>query len=187
MTPKLCNLKIIFYLTFRLYNLNPKRVKGKIFISRCKKKLMKVQKEIVSIVSVHLLLDQPTRMNVKSMGLSSYTSKHFFCTSKIFLNSQKTLWSFKETHGHHIPKLLPDVDFRKSKYITGSRFLEVKIYHRKLISESQNISPEVDFRKSKYITGSQLPEVKIYHRKIFIYLYLYLYHHFYIYIYFSVY
>jgi len=47
-------------------------------------------------------------------------------------------------------KILPDVDFRKSKYMT---------------SGSQNISPEVDFQKSKYITGSQLPKVKIYHRK----------------------
>ena len=48
------------------------------------------------------------------------------------------------------PKILPDVDFRKSKYMT---------------SESQKSSPEVDFRKSKIITGSRLPEIKNHHRK----------------------
>jgi len=117
-------------------------------------------------------------------GLSSYTSKNFFCTSKIFLNFENTFWPFKETHGHHIPKILPDVDFRKSKYttsgsqnispeidfqkskyITGSRLPKVKIYHRKLTYESQNISPEVDFRNSKIITRSQIPEIKNHHRK----------------------
>jgi len=44
------------------------------------------------------------------------------------------------------PKILPDVDFRKSKYMT---------------SGSQKSSPEVDFRKSKIITGSRLPKIKI--------------------------
>jgi len=48
------------------------------------------------------------------------------------------------------PKILPDVDFRKSKYMT---------------SGSQKSSPEVDFRKSKIITGSRLPEIKNHHRK----------------------
>jgi len=48
------------------------------------------------------------------------------------------------------PKILPDVDFRKSKYMT---------------SGSQKSSPEVDFRKSKIITGSRLPEIKNHPRK----------------------
>ena len=48
------------------------------------------------------------------------------------------------------PKILPDVDFRKSKYMT---------------SGSQKSSPEVDFRKSKIITGSRLPEIENHHRK----------------------
>ena len=82
---------------------------------------------------------------------------------------KKPLWLFKEIHEHHTPKItfgcrLPEVkiyDFRKSKYIAGSRFLELKIYHRKSTFESQNISPEVDFQKSKCITESQLPEVKM--------------------------
>jgi len=51
-------------------------------------------------------------------------------------------------------------DFRKSKYITRSRFLEGKIYHWKSTFGNQNISPEVDFRKSKIITENRLPEVK---------------------------
>jgi len=54
----------------------------------------------------------------------------------------------------------PEVDFRKSKIITGSRLSEVKNHHRKSTSGSQKSSPEVDFRKSKNITGSRLPEVK---------------------------
>jgi len=71
-------------------------------------------------------------MTIKIMGLSSYISKHFFCTSKIFLNFQNTLWPFKETDGHHIPKntymiyesqkSLSEVDFRKSKNITEVDF-----------------------------------------------------------------
>jgi len=107
------------------------------------------------------------------LGLSSYTSKYFFCTSKISLNSQKILWPFKEIHGHHTPKIyseyrLPKIkiyDFRKSKYITRSRLPEVKLYRWKSTSESQNISLEFDFQKSKYITRSRLPEVKMYHQK----------------------
>ncbi|QCD87347.1 protein disulfide-isomerase A1 [Vigna unguiculata] len=63
-----------------------------------------------------------------------------------------------ETHRHHTSQNY--VDFRKLKYIR-----EVKIYHRKSTSESQNISSEVDFRKSKCITRSRLPEIKMYHRK----------------------
>jgi len=61
------------------------------------------------------------------------------------------------------PKLLSEViyfDFRKSKYITGGQLPEVKTYHQKSISRSQNVSPKVDFQKSKYITGSPLLEVK---------------------------
>ena len=62
-----------------------------------------------------------------------------------------------------------EVDFRKSKYISGSRLSEVKIYHQKSTFGSQNISPEVDFlHKSKCITKSRLPEVKNknYYRKL---------------------
>jgi len=59
-----------------------------------------------------------------------------------------------------------EVDFRKSKIITGSRLPEVKNHHRKSTSGSQKSSPEVDFRKSKIITGSRLPEVKKHHRKL---------------------
>jgi len=54
----------------------------------------------------------------------------------------------------------PELDFRKSKYITRSRLPKVKIYHQKSTSGSQNISPEVHFRKSKIITKSRLLEVK---------------------------
>jgi len=54
----------------------------------------------------------------------------------------------------------PEVDFRKSKYITGSRLPKVKIYHRKSTSETQKSLPEVNFRKSKIITGNRLPKVK---------------------------
>jgi len=105
------------------------------------------------------------------MGLSSYTSKHFFCTSKKFLNSQNTLWPFKETHRHHTPKNTsgcrlsevkiydfrkskssPEVDFWKSKINTGSQFSKIKNHYRKLTSGSQKSSPEVDFRKSKHNT-----------------------------------
>jgi len=46
------------------------------------------------------------------------------------------------------PKLFLDVDFWKSKYVTG-RLPKVKIYYQKSTFESQNILPEVDFRKSK--------------------------------------
>jgi len=46
----------------------------------------------------------------------------------------------------------PEVNFRKSKYITGSRLLEVKNYYRKSTSENQKTLPKVDFRKSKNIT-----------------------------------
>ena len=85
----------------------------------------------------------------RGKGPSSYTSKYFFCTSKIFLNSPNTLWPFKKTHGHHTSKIFP----------------EVKMYHRKSTSENQNISPEVDFQKSKIITGSRLPKIKKHYRK----------------------
>jgi len=119
--------------------------------------------------------------------------QNFFYTSKIFLNSQKILWPFKETRGHHTPKIMstsgsqniwlpkvkiyhwkltfespnisPEVDFWKSKCITGSWLPKVKMYHRKLTSRSQKVSPKVNFRKSKYITRSRLSEVKIYHGK----------------------
>jgi len=74
--------------------------------------------------------------------------QNFFYTSKLSLNFPKTLWPADTTP----PKLcrLPEIkiyDFRKSKYITESRFSEVKIYHWKSTSKSQNISPEVDFQK----------------------------------------
>jgi len=67
-------------------------------------------------------------------GISSYISKYFFCTSKIFLNFQNTLWPFKEIHGHH-----------SLKNTFECRLPKVKIYHRKSTSRSQNISPEIDF------------------------------------------
>jgi len=90
-----------------------------------------------------------------------------------FLNFQNILWPFKETHGYHIPKNIfecrfPEVkiyDFQKSKYITGSRLSKIKIYHRNLTSENQNISPEIDFRKSKYITGNRLSKIKNHYQK----------------------
>jgi len=122
------------------------------------------------------------------LSLFSYTSKHFFCTSNIFLNFQKTLWPFKKIHGHHTPKITSrcwfsevkiyhqkstsgsqnislEINFQKSKYITGSRLPKIKIYHRKSTSGSQNVSSEVDFQKSKCITGSRLSEVKKHYRK----------------------
>jgi len=81
--------------------------------------------------------------------------QNFFYTSKLFLNFQKILWPIKKIRRHHTLKImstsgsqniwLPEVkiyNFRKSKYITGSRFSEIKN-----TSESQNVSPEVDFRK----------------------------------------
>ena len=88
-------------------------------------------------------------------GGSFFLHLCFFCSSKISSNSQNTLWPFKETHKHHTPK-----------NTFGCRLPEVKIYHRKSTSRSQNISPEVDFRKSKYITGSRPPEVKNNYRKL---------------------
>jgi len=107
---------------------------------------------------------------VNLAGLSSYTSKHFFCTSKTFLNFQNILWPSKKIHGHHTPKntsrcrlsKVKIYDFHKSKYITTNQLPEVKIYNRKSTSKSQIISPEVKnhYRKSKNITGSRLPEIK---------------------------
>jgi len=85
--------------------------------------------------------------------------QNFFYTSKISLNSQKTLWSFKETRRHHTPRIM-------STFRSQNIWLpEVKIYHRKSNFRSQNISSEVNFRKSKCITGSRLSEVKNYHQK----------------------
>ena len=114
--------------------------------------------------------------------------QNFFYTFKLSLNYLKTLWSFKEICRHHTLKIMstsesqniwfsevkiyhrkstfgsqnvsPKVDFRKSKYITGSRLPEVKNYHRKSTSGSQKIFSEVDFQKSKNIPGTWLPEVK---------------------------
>jgi len=66
------------------------------------------------------------------------------------------------------PKIFPDVDFRKSKYMTsGSQKSSSKVDFRKskIITGSQKSSPEVNFRKSKIITGSRLPEIKNHHRK----------------------
>jgi len=69
-----------------------------------------------------------------------------------------------KTRRHHTPKIMstsesqnisPEVDFRKSKCITGSQLPEVKNYHRKSTSGSPKIFLEVDFSKSKNIPGSQ--------------------------------
>ena len=103
--------------------------------------------------------------------------QNFFYTSKLFLNSQKILWPFNKTCRHHTPKIMstsgnqniswksisksqnisPEVDFQKSKCITGSQLPKVKNHHRKSTSESQIIFPKVDFRKSKKFFGSWLP------------------------------
>ena len=79
-----------------------------------------------------------------SLGSFFLHLQAFFCTSKIFLNSQNILWLFKEIHGHHTPK-----NTSESQNIWLS---EVKIYHQKSTFRSQNISPEVDFQKSKNFT-----------------------------------
>jgi len=77
-----------------------------------------------------LILGKCECRNENLLGLSSYTFKHFFCTFKIFLNSQKILWPLTKSTDITPLKLFPDVDFRKSKY---------------MILGSQNISPKVDF------------------------------------------
>jgi len=69
--------------------------------------------------------------------------QNFFYTSKLFLNSQKTLWPFKKIHRYHTSKIM-------STFESQNIWLpKVKIYHRKSIFESQK----------------WLPEVKMYHRK----------------------
>jgi len=94
---------------------------------------------------------------------SDYLRKHTDITLPKLLPEVK-IYHRKSTSGSQ--NVSPEVDFHKSKYITGSRLLKVKIYQRKSTFGSQNISSKVDFQKSKYITGSQLSEVKIYHRKL---------------------
>jgi len=42
----------------------------------------------------------------------------------------------------------PEVNFRKSKYITRSRLLEVKKHYRKLTSESQKINSILNILKN---------------------------------------
>jgi len=98
----------------------------------------------------HILCFDPPSQT--SSGLSSYTSKHFFCISKFFLNSPNTLWPFKKTHRHHTSK-----NTSESQNIW---LPEVKIYHRKSTSGSQKSLPEVYFQKSKNIIRSRLRKIK---------------------------
>jgi len=103
--------------------------------------------------------------------------QNFFYTSKLSLNSQKILLSFKETATPH-PKIMstsdsqnilfPEVKIyhRKSTSENQNESPEVKNYHQKSTSGSQKIFPKVNFRKSKNIPRSRFPEVKKILRKL---------------------
>ena len=76
-----------------------------------------------------------------SLGSFFLHLQNFFYTSKFFLNSQNTLWPFKKIRRHYTSKIM-------STFGSQNIWLpEVKIYHRKSTSESQNVLPEVDFQK----------------------------------------